>query len=97
MLLCVVVSLALGARSVWVAAVVQALLGDGSSRDAMVVTEMRLPRTFVGVAVVSCDLIAQRALPIEGFPVGVITATVGAPCLLILMLRESGPAHRGTA
>lgn len=46
---------------------------------------------------VGCDLIAQHALPIEGLPVGVVTATVGAPWLLILMLRESGPAHRRTA
>ncbi|TQM26298.1 FecCD family ABC transporter permease [Nocardia bhagyanarayanae] len=46
---------------------------------------------------VGCDLTAQHLLPIEGLPVGVVTATVGAPWLLILMLRESGPAHRRNA
>ncbi|GAA5079292.1 FecCD family ABC transporter permease [Nocardia iowensis] len=51
LLLCVVLSLALGARSVPLGTVVQALLGDGGSRDAMVVTGMRLPRTLVGLAV----------------------------------------------
>ncbi|MEU7219973.1 FecCD family ABC transporter permease [Nocardia iowensis] len=44
-----------------------------------------------------CDLIVQHALPIEGLPVGVVTATVGAPWLLILMLRESSPVARRTA
>ncbi len=44
-----------------------------------------------------CDLIVQHALPIEGLPVGVVTATVGAPWLLILMLRESAPVSRRTA
>ncbi|WP_330231575.1 iron ABC transporter permease [Nocardia sp. NBC_00508] len=46
---------------------------------------------------VGCDLVAQHLLPVNGLPVGVITATVGAPWLLILMLRESSPAHRRTA
>ncbi|MCP2319179.1 iron complex transport system permease protein [Nocardia amikacinitolerans] len=46
---------------------------------------------------VGCDLTAQHLLPIEGLPVGVVTATVGAPWLLILMLRDSGPAHRRNA
>ncbi|MFI9405108.1 FecCD family ABC transporter permease [Nocardia sp. NPDC052316] len=44
-----------------------------------------------------CDLIVQHALPIEGLPVGVVTATVGAPWLLVLMLRESAPVSRRTA
>ncbi len=43
---------------------------------------------------VGCDLIAQHLLPVTGLPVGVITATVGAPWLLILMLRASGPTRR---
>ncbi|WP_240772251.1 iron ABC transporter permease [Nocardia sp. CS682] len=51
LLLCVVLSLALGARSVPIGTVVQALLGDAEGRDAMVVTGMRLPRTLVGLAV----------------------------------------------
>ncbi|MFC9897764.1 FecCD family ABC transporter permease [Nocardia sp. NPDC127579] len=36
-----------------------------------------------------CDLVVQHALPVSGLPVGVITATVGAPWLLVLMLREN--------
>ncbi|WP_327118945.1 FecCD family ABC transporter permease [Nocardia sp. NBC_01730] len=40
-----------------------------------------------------CDLLARHLLG-GGLPVGAVTATVGAPWLLILMLRESGPAHR---
>ncbi|UFS95098.1 FecCD family ABC transporter permease [Nocardia huaxiensis] len=51
LLVCVVLSLALGARSVPVGTVVQALLGNGQGRDALVVTGMRLPRTIVGLAV----------------------------------------------
>ncbi len=51
LLLCVVLSLALGARSVPVGTVIDALLGGGQGRDAMVITGMRLPRTVVGVAV----------------------------------------------
>ncbi|MEV0034006.1 iron ABC transporter permease [Nocardia sp. NPDC050793] len=51
LLLCVVLSLALGARSVPVATVLQALFGDADSRDALVIIDMRLPRTVVGIAV----------------------------------------------
>ncbi|MGY2033572.1 FecCD family ABC transporter permease [Nocardia gipuzkoensis] len=46
---------------------------------------------------VGCDLITQHLLPVGGLPVGVVTATVGAPWLLILMLRESSPLHRRAA
>ncbi|MGY2119685.1 FecCD family ABC transporter permease [Nocardia gipuzkoensis] len=51
LVLCVALSLALGARSVPVGSVVEALLGRGAGRDAMVITGMRLPRTIVGLAV----------------------------------------------
>ncbi|MFD6161904.1 FecCD family ABC transporter permease [Nocardia sp. NPDC060256] len=50
LLLCIVLSLALGARSVAPGTVVEALFG-GQGRDAMVITGMRLPRTLVGLAV----------------------------------------------
>ncbi len=49
--LCVVLSLALGARPVPITTVIQALFGGDASRDAMVVVDMRLPRTLVGLAV----------------------------------------------
>ncbi|MFG1796550.1 FecCD family ABC transporter permease [Nocardia sp. NPDC049149] len=51
LLLCIVLSLAIGARSVPIGTVVQALFGADDSRDALVVTGMRLPRTVVGLAV----------------------------------------------
>ncbi|MEV6325826.1 iron ABC transporter permease [Nocardia sp. NPDC051787] len=51
LLLCVVLSLALGARSVPVPTVVEALLGMGHDRDALVITGLRVPRTLIGLAV----------------------------------------------
>lgn len=45
---------------------------------------------------VGCDLLAQHVLP-GAVPVGVVTATVGAPWLLVLMLRQSSPTSRRTA
>ncbi|UFS95099.1 FecCD family ABC transporter permease [Nocardia huaxiensis] len=48
------------------------------------------------VLLVGCDLVAQHVSPVT-VPVGIVTATIGAPWLLILMLRESSPAHRRTA
>ncbi|WP_245548259.1 FecCD family ABC transporter permease [Nocardia pneumoniae] len=51
LLLCVVFSLALGARSVPVSRVVEALLGGGGGRDGLVVTGLRVPRTVIGVVV----------------------------------------------
>lgn len=76
LLLCVVLSLALGARSVPVATVLQALFGAGSSRDAMVVTGMRLPRTLVG-------LVVGAALGLAGVVVqGVTRNPLAAPTTL---------------
>ncbi|WP_307659613.1 iron ABC transporter permease [Streptomyces sp. V1I1] len=49
--LCAALSLALGARSVPLSTVVDALFSDGHGRDAIVVTGLRLPRTVVGLAV----------------------------------------------
>jgi iron complex transport system permease protein len=49
--LCAALSLALGARSVPLSTVADALFGDGHGRDAIVVTGLRLPRTVVGLAV----------------------------------------------
>ncbi|MGC0398250.1 iron complex transport system permease protein [Streptomyces sp. SAI-126] len=49
--LCAVLSLALGARSVPLSTVTDALLGDAHGRDALVVTGLRLPRTVIGLAV----------------------------------------------
>jgi iron complex transport system permease protein len=51
LVLCVTLSLVLGARSVPLSTVVEALFGGGGGRDAIVVTELRLPRTIVGLVV----------------------------------------------
>ncbi|MET9417879.1 iron ABC transporter permease [Streptomyces klenkii] len=37
------------------------------------------------------DLIVLHLLPVRGLPVGVVTATLGAPWLLVLMLRQMKP------
>lgn len=43
------------------------------------------------------DLVVQHLLPIEGLPVGAVTATLGAPWLLVLMFRQSSPVKRSHA
>lgn len=48
---CVALSLALGTRPVSLAAVADALFGDGAGRDALVVTGLRVPRTVIGLVV----------------------------------------------
>lgn len=49
--LCTALSLALGARSVPLGTVADALLGNVHGREALVVTGLRLPRTVLGLAV----------------------------------------------
>ncbi|MFI6013141.1 FecCD family ABC transporter permease [Streptomyces sp. NPDC051243] len=49
--LCAALSLALGARSVSLPTVADALFADAHGRDALVVTGLRLPRTVIGLAV----------------------------------------------
>lgn len=51
LMLCAALSLALGARSVPLPTVAEALFGHAHGRDAIVVTGLRLPRTVVGLAV----------------------------------------------
>ncbi|SNX65739.1 iron complex transport system permease protein [Streptomyces sp. TLI_55] len=46
------------------------------------------------VLLLASDLVVQHLLPIEGLPVGAVTATLGAPWLLVLMLRQSSPVRR---
>jgi iron complex transport system permease protein len=46
------------------------------------------------VLLLASDLVAQHLFLRHGLPVGVVTATVGAPCLLVLMLRQTRPVHR---
>jgi iron complex transport system permease protein len=49
--MCAVLSLALGARSVPLSTVADAVSGTGRGRDALVVEGLRLPRTLAGLAV----------------------------------------------
>ncbi|MEV2252941.1 iron ABC transporter permease [Streptomyces sp. NPDC050147] len=49
------------------------------------------------VLLLTSDLVVQHLLPVSGLPVGVVTATLGAPWLLVLMIRQSRPVNRSTA
>ncbi|OIK00876.1 iron ABC transporter permease [Streptomyces sp. MUSC 14] len=49
--LCAALSLVLGTRSVPLSTVADALFGHAHGREALVVTELRLPRTVIGLAV----------------------------------------------
>lgn len=46
------------------------------------------------VLLLASDLVVQHLLPVKGLPVGVVTATLGAPWLLVLMIRQSRPVNR---
>ncbi|MGX1759212.1 FecCD family ABC transporter permease [Streptomyces lydicus] len=46
------------------------------------------------VLLLASDLAAQYLLPVGGLPVGVVTATLGAPWLLVLMIRQSSSVNR---
>ncbi|MBT2386141.1 iron chelate uptake ABC transporter family permease subunit [Streptomyces sp. ISL-11] len=43
------------------------------------------------VLLLASDLVVLHVLPVHGLPVGVVTATLGAPWLLVLMLRQLKP------
>ncbi|MBB5119454.1 iron ABC transporter permease [Streptomyces eurocidicus] len=62
LLAAVVLSLAIGARPVAPGQVLDALLHDGRSKDALVVREMRLPRTLVGLMVGAALALAGTVL-----------------------------------
>ncbi|WP_408907217.1 FecCD family ABC transporter permease [Streptomyces cavernicola] len=49
------------------------------------------------VLLLGSDLVVQHLLPVEGLPVGAATATLGAPFLLALMIRQGRPVDRSTA
>ncbi|MFE0375264.1 FecCD family ABC transporter permease [Streptomyces inhibens] len=46
------------------------------------------------VLLLASDLVTQYLLPVSGLPVGVVTATLGAPWLLVLMIRQSSSVNR---
>ncbi|GHI04000.1 iron-enterobactin transporter permease [Streptomyces cellostaticus] len=45
------------------------------------------------VLLLASDLVVQHLLPVQGLPVGAVTATLGAPWLLVLMFRHSSPVR----
>ncbi|MFI1485049.1 FecCD family ABC transporter permease [Streptomyces sp. NPDC020747] len=49
------------------------------------------------VLLLASDLVVQHLVPVNGLPVGAVTATLGAPFLLVLMFRQSKPVHRSHA
>ncbi|MGW2816058.1 FecCD family ABC transporter permease [Streptomyces sp. NPDC001415] len=49
------------------------------------------------VLLLTSDLVVQHLLAVKGLPVGVVTATLGAPWLLVLMIRQGKPVNRSTA
>jgi iron-siderophore transport system permease protein len=49
------------------------------------------------VLLLASDLVVQHLVPVNGLPVGAVTATLGAPLLLVLMFRQSKPVHRSHA
>ncbi|MEU9052206.1 iron ABC transporter permease [Streptomyces sp. NPDC048384] len=57
-------------------------------------TSLALTGLTGAVLLLASDLVVQHLLPIEGLPVGAVTATLGAPWLLVLMLRQSTPVRR---
>ena len=70
-----VLSIAVGTRPIGLATVWQALTDSATAGDdAIVVRELRVPRTVLGL------------LP-DALPVGILTAVVGAPYLLWLLVR----------
>jgi iron complex transport system permease protein len=48
------------------------------------------------VLLLASDLVVQHLLPVNGLPVGVVTATLGAPWLLALMIHQSRLSQRST-
>ncbi|GAB2728647.1 FecCD family ABC transporter permease [Kitasatospora kifunensis] len=48
------------------------------------------------VLLLGADLTVLHLLPIAGLPVGAMTATLGAPWLLVLMIRQGRPMNRST-
>ncbi|MFF7633414.1 FecCD family ABC transporter permease [Kitasatospora sp. NPDC008050] len=48
------------------------------------------------VLLLGADLTVLHLLPVAGLPVGAMTATLGAPWLLVLMIRQGRPMNRST-
>ncbi|HBF81598.1 MAG TPA: iron ABC transporter permease [Streptomyces sp.] len=94
LLLAVLLSLAVGARTVAPAAVVDALLHGGHSDAAEVVREMRVPRTLIGLMVGAALALAGTALQgITRNPIadpGVLGISQGASAAVVLAIAYAG-------
>lgn len=94
LLLAVLLSLAVGARTVAPAAVVDALLHGGHSDAAEVVREMRVPRTLIGLMVGAALALAGTALQgITRNPIadpGVLGISQGASVAVVLAIAYAG-------
>ncbi|MBK3593593.1 MULTISPECIES: FecCD family ABC transporter permease [Streptomyces] len=94
LLLAVLLSLAVGARTVAPTAVVDALLHGGHSDAAEVVREMRVPRTLIGLMVGAALALAGTALQgITRNPIadpGVLGISQGASAAVVLAIAYAG-------
>jgi iron complex transport system permease protein len=94
LLVAVLLSLAVGARTVAPAAVLDALLHGGSSADAEVVRQMRVPRTVIGVMVGAGLALAGTALQgITRNPIadpGILGISQGASVGVVLAIAFAG-------
>ena len=75
------VSMGRGDFPISVPDVLRALVGLGEGPQEFIVRELRAPRVVVGA-----DLITRTVLP-QVLPVGILTALIGAPYLLWLLVR----------
>ena len=59
-------------------------------RGVLARLRIQLPLSWLSGAafLVSCDALARLALPTRDLPVGVITAGLGAPALVLLVMRR---------
>lgn len=94
LLLAVLLSLAVGARSIAPAAVLDALLHGGHSDAAEVIRQMRVPRTLIGLMVGAALAVAGTALQgITRNPIadpGILGISQGASVAVVLAIAYAG-------
>jgi iron complex transport system permease protein len=91
-----VASLAIGSRDVDPGVVIGALLGTDTSRGAVIVTELRLPRTLVGLAVgVALGLAGMLMQGVTRNPIadpGILGVSAGSALAVVLAIAVLGIA-----
>lgn len=94
LLLAVLLSLAVGARTIAPSAVLDALLSGGHSNNAEVIREMRVPRTLIGLMVGAALAVAGTALQgITRNPIadpGILGISQGASVGVVLAIAFAG-------